>query len=88
MAAAKRFSEYMKMRRLTRGKWQWTEKQWEGGVVPHSAQQDGSSCGVLTLLMAEEILRCFPSVPANIIMDHSSHNMVQEGAEAGSADFC
>lgn len=40
------------MRRNVRGKTDWVENIWKGGVLKHPAQQDSSSCGVIVTLVS------------------------------------
>ncbi|XP_052394646.1 uncharacterized protein LOC127942748 isoform X1 [Carassius gibelio] len=61
--AAQKLSEYIQMRNTQQRKTEWQNIQWKGGVMTHPVQQDGSSCGVIVVLMAREIMKAFPNVP-------------------------
>ncbi|KAK7130471.1 hypothetical protein R3I93_019961 [Phoxinus phoxinus] len=60
--AAKKFSEYLDTRKTCHGKTEWGNIKWKGGVLKHPFQRDASSCGVIVILMAKEIMRAFPAV--------------------------
>ncbi|XP_034530086.1 uncharacterized protein LOC117805466 [Notolabrus celidotus] len=45
--AAKRWSDYLKMRRTCHGKTDWVDIKCKGGVLTHPTQQDSCSCGVI-----------------------------------------
>ncbi|XP_030581573.1 uncharacterized protein LOC115777745 [Archocentrus centrarchus] len=49
--AAERFREYFKMRRTCHNKTDWVDVKLRGGVMPHPCQRDGSSCGVLVIMV-------------------------------------
>ncbi|KAK0145752.1 Poly [ADP-ribose] polymerase 9 [Merluccius polli] len=49
--AAKRVSEYFKMRRICYGKEDWGTVKWRGATMHHPVQQDGSSCGVIVTMV-------------------------------------
>ncbi|XP_063325536.1 uncharacterized protein LOC134624480 isoform X2 [Pelmatolapia mariae] len=61
--AAKRFCDYFKMRRTCYNKTDWVNVRLRGGVLTHPFQQDGSSCGVMVIMMAKEVMEAFPNKP-------------------------
>ncbi|XP_030578943.1 uncharacterized protein LOC115775615 [Archocentrus centrarchus] len=61
--AAERFREYFKMRRTCHNKTDWVDVKLRGGVMPHPCQRDGSSCGVLVIMMAKAVMKAFPEKP-------------------------
>ncbi|XP_077390575.1 uncharacterized protein LOC144027138 [Festucalex cinctus] len=61
--AAKKFSEYLIMRRTCYGKSDWVDNKWKGGCLSHPTQKDGNSCGVIVTLMAMELMKAFPDIP-------------------------
>ncbi|XP_049333302.1 uncharacterized protein LOC125801146 isoform X2 [Astyanax mexicanus] len=75
--AAKKFSEYLKIRRTCYGKTEWVDMKWKGGVLTHPVQQDGSSCGVIVIKMARAVMEAFPAVP-EIYFDTSKTEMAKE----------
>ncbi|RVE61261.1 hypothetical protein OJAV_G00168980 [Oryzias javanicus] len=60
--AAKKMQEYFKMR-MTFGMHDWSKTKWKGATMPHHVQQDGDSCGVVVVLIARELMKCFPVLP-------------------------
>ncbi len=42
------------MRRTCHGKRDWVDIKWNGGVLTHPVQQDGSSCGVIVVLVSNK----------------------------------
>ncbi|KAL3978816.1 hypothetical protein ACER0C_019878 [Sarotherodon galilaeus] len=61
--AAKRFREYFKMRRTCHNKTDWVNVRLRGGVLTHPFQRDGSSCGVMVIMMAKAVMEAFPNKP-------------------------
>ncbi|XP_076579587.1 uncharacterized protein LOC143315908 [Chaetodon auriga] len=61
--AAKKFSQYLKMRRIRYGKTDWVDLKWKGGVMTHPTQRDSSSCGVIVVMMARAVMERFPALP-------------------------
>ncbi|KAJ4929792.1 hypothetical protein JOQ06_018813 [Pogonophryne albipinna] len=61
--AAKKFSDYFKMRRTCCSKTDWVDITWKGGGMKHPVQQDGNSCGVVVCMMAKEVMEVFPKTP-------------------------
>ncbi|XP_025760895.1 uncharacterized protein LOC102080104 isoform X3 [Oreochromis niloticus] len=61
--AAKRFREYFKMRRTCYNKTDWVNVRLRGGVLTHPFQRDGSSCGVMVIMMAKAVMEAFPNKP-------------------------
>ncbi|XP_025760723.1 uncharacterized protein LOC109200617 [Oreochromis niloticus] len=61
--AAKRFREYFKMRRTCYNKTDWVNVRLQGGVLTHPFQRDGSSCGVMVIMMAKAVMEAFPNKP-------------------------
>ncbi|CAI5697275.1 uncharacterized protein LOC109195772 isoform X2 [Oreochromis niloticus] len=60
--AAKRFREYFKMRRTCYNKTDWVNVRLRG-VLTHPCQRDGSSCGVMVIMMAKAVMEAFPNKP-------------------------
>ncbi|KAG7518939.1 hypothetical protein JOB18_047736 [Solea senegalensis] len=52
--------EYLRMRRTRYGKTDWVEVKWR--VMSHTLQQDGSSCGIIVVKMAEALIKAFPLI--------------------------
>ncbi|XP_041847384.1 uncharacterized protein LOC121643866 isoform X1 [Melanotaenia boesemani] len=61
--AAKRFRDYFKMRRTCHNKTDWVDLKLKGGVIQHPVQRDGSSCGVIVILMAKAVMNAYPDKP-------------------------
>ncbi|XP_019215488.2 uncharacterized protein LOC109202448 [Oreochromis niloticus] len=61
--AARKFSDYLKMRRTRHAKTEWVDIKWKGGVLTHPVQKDGFSCGVLVVMMARAVMKVFPDFP-------------------------
>ncbi|XP_063075866.1 uncharacterized protein LOC134465901 [Engraulis encrasicolus] len=62
-AAAKKFREYFKTRLTLLHKSDWATIKWTGDTMTHPVQRDGSSCGVMVILMAEALLAAYPERP-------------------------
>ncbi|KAJ8352279.1 hypothetical protein SKAU_G00237550 [Synaphobranchus kaupii] len=45
--------EYFKMRRNRHSRQDWVDMKWQPGTIPHSCQNDGSSCGVFVMQMGQ-----------------------------------
>ncbi|XP_042564109.1 cyclin-dependent kinase 7 [Clupea harengus] len=56
-------SEYFKLRRTCHSKTDWVDIKFKGGVLQHPLQQDGDSCGVLVIMMANAVMEAFPKIP-------------------------
>ncbi|CAI5682261.1 unnamed protein product [Oreochromis niloticus] len=54
---------YFKMRRTCYNKTDWVNVRLRGGVLTHPFQQDGSSCGVMVIMMAKAVMEAFPNKP-------------------------
>ncbi|XP_019720914.1 uncharacterized protein LOC109513132 [Hippocampus comes] len=80
--AAKRFREFLTMRRTHHGKAEWEDKEWKGGCLAHPTQQDSSSCGVIVTLIAAELMKTFPKIP-HIKFDSSTKEMANERTKLG-----
>ncbi|XP_039469891.1 uncharacterized protein LOC120440750 [Oreochromis aureus] len=61
--AARKFSDYLKMRRTRHAKTEWVDIKWKGGVLTYPVQKDGFSCGVLVVMMARAVMKVFPDFP-------------------------
>ncbi|XP_028301308.1 uncharacterized protein LOC114462571 [Gouania willdenowi] len=64
--AAKRVSEYFKMRRICYSKEDWGTVKWRGSTMHHPVQRDGSSCGVIVTMMARAVMEAFPALPVTV----------------------
>nr|XP_023696131.1 uncharacterized protein LOC111858515 [Paramormyrops kingsleyae] len=73
--AAKRFSEFFKMRRIQHGLEDWVDIKWKPSTIEHTKQTDGSSCGVFVMKMAAEMVTSFPDLPDEIIVPPSKPNI-------------
>ncbi|KAJ8348800.1 hypothetical protein SKAU_G00273890 [Synaphobranchus kaupii] len=51
------------MRRTCHGKTEWVDIKWKGGVLAHPVQQDGSSCGIIVIMMARAVMKALPAAP-------------------------
>ncbi|CAB1440599.1 unnamed protein product [Pleuronectes platessa] len=75
--AAKRLCEYFKLRRPCHSKTDWVDIKFKGGVLQHPLQQDGDSCGVLVIMMANAVMEAFPKIP-NIAFGTTKTEMVHQ----------
>ncbi|XP_072563653.1 uncharacterized protein [Paramormyrops kingsleyae] len=73
--AAKRFSEFFKMRRIQHGLEDWVDIKWKPSTIEHTKQTDSSSCGVFVMKMAAEMVTSFPDLPDEIIVPPSKPNI-------------
>ncbi|XP_024123814.2 uncharacterized protein LOC112143836 [Oryzias melastigma] len=62
-SAAVQIRKYLSIRNKMHSKDEWDSIDWKGGVVKHPIQQDGNSCGVVVVMMAQSILASFPLLP-------------------------
>ncbi|XP_073705879.1 uncharacterized protein [Garra rufa] len=62
-AAAQKFREYFKIRTICHLMREWADIKFEGAVMDHPLQQDGSSCGVIVIKMAKAVIEAFPKLP-------------------------
>nr|XP_023657717.1 ubiquitin-like-specific protease 1 isoform X2 [Paramormyrops kingsleyae] len=67
--AGQKFRKYFQMRHNILGRKEWCCHRWNPATVPHTHQQDGSSCGVFVMKIGEEILKMFPDIPSQINID-------------------
>ncbi|XP_056263738.1 lysine-specific demethylase 5B-B-like [Pseudoliparis swirei] len=51
------------MRRICHSKSDWVDIKWKGAVLQHPVQQDGNSCGLVVIMMANEVMEAFPIMP-------------------------
>lgn len=51
--AAKRFSDFLKIRKTGDEKGDWVDIEWKGGVLTHRTQQESCSCGVIVIMVCE-----------------------------------
>ncbi|KAK7929015.1 hypothetical protein WMY93_005410 [Mugilogobius chulae] len=61
--ADRRIGEFLSLRQRKHSMTCWKSISFTGAVMKHPYQQDGYSCGVLVLMMAEAIMEAFPQLP-------------------------
>ncbi|XP_034414888.1 uncharacterized protein LOC117748879 [Cyclopterus lumpus] len=69
--AATKIREYLKMRR-SRGKTEWMDKKWTGGVLTHPTQRDGNNCGVVVIMklkLCKPVVRKFKKWTSEALED-------------------
>ncbi|KAI7790401.1 hypothetical protein IRJ41_005503 [Triplophysa rosa] len=75
--AANKFCEYFQTRTIHHRKRDWVDIKFKGAVMQHPVQQDGSSCGVIVMMMARAVIETFPKLP-NMTFGTTKEEMVQE----------
>ncbi|XP_077095137.1 uncharacterized protein LOC143746846 [Siphateles boraxobius] len=74
--AAARFRQYFRTRFNLHGKRDWVNIRWKPSTIVHTVQEDATSCGVLVMQMAREVIEKFPAIPDQFIIDPSPINIV------------
>ncbi|XP_077104636.1 uncharacterized protein LOC143757410 [Siphateles boraxobius] len=79
--AAERFRQYFRTRFNLHGKRDWVNIRWKPSTIVHTVQEDATSCGVLVMQMAREVIEKFPAIPDPFIIDPSPINIVHPRKE-------
>ncbi|KAJ4920397.1 hypothetical protein JOQ06_024630, partial [Pogonophryne albipinna] len=58
------YNHYFRMRQNLYGKQVWGSLKWKAATIPHTVQQDTTSCGVFVMQMAKEAIQSFPAIPS------------------------
>ncbi|KAF3844279.1 hypothetical protein F7725_013620, partial [Dissostichus mawsoni] len=58
------YNRYFRMRQNLYGKQVWGSLKWKAATIPHTVQQDTTSCGVFVMQMAKEAIQSFPAIPS------------------------
>ena len=59
----------------------WLKQNWVAYAIPHATQVDYTSCGVVAMDIAEELITAFPSVPSSLNNETSEAYILDRRAE-------
>ncbi|KAF3843863.1 hypothetical protein F7725_002712 [Dissostichus mawsoni] len=88
------YNRYFRMRQNLYGKQVWGSLKWKAATIPHTVQQDTTSCGVFVMQMAKEAIQSFPAIPSFNMknsprdMCRLREEMAEELLSTSEKDYC
>ncbi|KAK1887097.1 Ubiquitin-like-specific protease 1, partial [Dissostichus eleginoides] len=88
------YNRYFQMRQNLYGKQVWGSLKWKAATIPHTVQQDTTSCGVFVMQMAKEAIQSFPAIPSFNMknsprdMCRLREEMAEELLSTSEKDYC